>query len=64
MVKGISRGTAPIGAPDRGKGSSSRPAQGRVCERDGCDTVLSTYNSSGTCWLHSEPTTRHSLARG
>jgi hypothetical protein len=63
MVKGISRGTAPIGAPDRGKGAVSRSARGRICDRDGCDTVLSTYNSAGTCWLHSQPTTRHSLAR-
>ena len=63
MVKGSSRGTAQLGAPDRGKDASSRPALGRVCEQDGCTTVLSTYNSSGTCWLHTQPTTRHSLAR-
>lgn len=63
MVKGSSGGTAKLGTPDRGKGASSRPQRGRICDQDGCATVLSTYNSSGTCWLHTQPTTRHSLAR-
>jgi hypothetical protein len=40
------------------------PAKGRTCERAGCDTVLSTYNSSPTCWLHSSPEFRHALSRG
>ncbi len=63
MVKGNSGG-AQLGTPDRGKEASSRAAQGRVCQHDGCVTVLSTYNASGTCWLHTQPTTRHSLAPG
>lgn len=63
MVKSSSRGTTAFGAPDRGKDASSRPERGRICGQDGCTTVLSTYNASETCWLHTQPTTRHSLAR-
>jgi hypothetical protein len=59
-----SSGGAAFGTPARGKDAASRPARGRICEREGCTTVLSTYNASGTCWLHTQPTTRHSLARG
>lgn len=44
-----------LGVPDRGKGASSRPVSGRVCERAGCSTVLSTFNPSSTCWLHTDP---------
>ena len=43
---------AAYGTPMRGKDASSRPPSGRVCEADGCDTVLSTYNVSRVCWLH------------
>jgi hypothetical protein len=25
---------------------------GRVCEEDGCDTVLSRYNARARCWQH------------
>ncbi len=42
-----------LGAPLHGKGASSRPPAGRVCAIHGCSTVLSTYNSSSYCWLHS-----------
>jgi len=40
-------------APAKGKGRAER---GRVCEHPGCETVLSTYNSGTTCWMHQEPT--------
>ena len=43
-----------FGSPKRGKKPGSRPAPGRLCQRPGCTTVLSTYNSSATCWYHSD----------
>jgi hypothetical protein len=36
-------------APGRGR---ARSAGGRVCEHEGCGTLLSTYNASPTCWAH------------
>jgi hypothetical protein len=53
-----------FGPPDRGKDAASRPSRGRPCDMVGCETVLSTYNSSTTCWLHTNATYRHPLARG
>jgi hypothetical protein len=41
-----------------------RPPKGRTCEHAGCTTVLSTYNASPTCWLHTTGEYRHALARG
>jgi hypothetical protein len=35
-----------------GKGKARREEGGRVCAHPGCGTVLSTYNSSPTCWIH------------
>jgi hypothetical protein len=35
----------------------------RVCRADDCDTVLSMYNTSGTCWLHTQPRPQPSYAR-
>ena len=32
---------------------------GRVCAADGCDTVLSSYNPSSVCCLHSQGWTLH-----
>lgn len=64
MTLNSSGGTTSFGTPERGKDAASRPERGRICDQDGCTTVLSTYNASGTCWLHTQPTTRHSLARG
>ena len=29
----------------------------RVCRAYGCETRLSLYNSSSTCWLHEDPRT-------
>ena len=50
-----------LGVPDKGKGANSRAARGRACADPGCSTVLSTYNTFTTCWLHSRPTPRHAL---
>jgi hypothetical protein len=52
-----------FGTPDRGREASSRPGKGRRCADPACPTVLSTYNPSDTCYLHTEPTYRHPLAR-
>jgi arginine repressor len=49
------------GAPTNTK--SKRSAKGRTCDHAGCTTVLSTYNASTTCWLHTPPGYRHALAR-
>jgi hypothetical protein len=35
----------------------------RVCRVGGCDTILSTYNTSGACWLHTDPRPQPSYAR-
>ena len=48
-----------FGVPGRGKGVATRSAQGRPCSYTGCATILSTYNSSSTCWFHTEPMRRH-----
>jgi hypothetical protein len=29
-------------------------AAGRVCEEPGCDTTLSIYNRSTSCWQHTD----------
>lgn len=52
-----------FGAPDRGKGASSRAIKGRLCAEPGCATVLSTYNRADRCFLHTEPPHRHPLYR-
>lgn len=49
---------AELGTPMRGREASSRPRAGRVCGSGGCETVLSTYNESELCWLHSPVTYR------
>ena len=41
-----------FGRPDRGKETAARPARGRICAHEGCATVLSTYNATDICWLH------------
>jgi hypothetical protein len=48
------------GAP--GKGAHPRAAEQRRCDAPGCTTILSAYNASTRCYLHTEPTTRHPLA--
>jgi hypothetical protein len=52
-----------FGAPERGREASQRASKGRSCSEPGCSTVLSTYNTTITCWLHSAPARRHPLAR-
>jgi hypothetical protein len=34
-----------------------------MCEHQGCETLLSTYNASEVCWLHAPPAYRHALSR-
>jgi hypothetical protein len=58
--KSTMKATAPTG------GSSRRPRRRqdrRSCRVTECDTILSTYNTSGTCWLHTEPRPQPSYAR-
>lgn len=62
MAKVGERGVL-FGAPDRGKHSPVRTGSGRPCDFPDCPTVLSTYNSSNTCWLHTDPSYRHALYR-
>jgi hypothetical protein len=52
-----------FGSPERGKDASSRASRGRMCLEAGCTTILSTYNASETCWLHTGPAYRHPLSR-
>lgn len=54
---------AQFGLPDRGKRAGSRASAGRLCHHQGCSTVLTTYNSGTTCWLHTDSTYKHPLAR-
>ena len=42
----------------------SRLAAGRVCEHDGCRTVLSVYNRNSQCWVHEQPIRRTALYGG
>ena len=44
------------------KRAATRSKAGRRCEYPGCVTVLSTYNASPTCWLHTNALPRHPLA--
>lgn len=54
--------TTTYGSPAKGKAAGDRAASGRACEHPGCSTLLSTYNASTTCWLHTGPTLKHPLA--
>ena len=58
-----SSGQVQFGPPDRGKDAASRAISGRHCSEPGCGTVLSTYNSDTTCWLHAKPSYRHQAPR-
>jgi hypothetical protein len=58
-----SGGEVRFGTPERGKEPTSRPARGRLCAEPSCHTVLSTYNRSTTCYLHTAPEYRHPLQR-
>jgi len=61
----IATGTArvPFGAPLRGKTVADRPPAGRTCLEAGCETVLSTYNPSRTCFLHTPVAYVHPVRR-
>ncbi|MEZ0235536.1 MAG: hypothetical protein ACAH81_11395 [Actinomycetota bacterium] len=37
--------------------ATSVHGRGRVCRAAECDTVLSMYNATGSCWQHEEPHT-------
>jgi hypothetical protein len=50
------------GVPVGGKHAAKRSEAGRRCDVSGCLTVLSTYNASPTCWLHTTATRRLPLA--
>jgi hypothetical protein len=39
--------------------SSHRSPPGRVCDVEGCETVLSIYNGSPSCWVHTLPEFPH-----
>jgi hypothetical protein len=62
-VIGNAGGRTQFGTPERGKSAASRPAQGRVCDHEGCATILSTYNATGTCFVHADAPRRPPLAR-
>jgi hypothetical protein len=55
MAAATGRADVPLGSPGRGKDAASRAAAGRRCLFAECATILSTYNASATCWLHSDP---------
>jgi hypothetical protein len=61
MTASVGRGVQ-LGPPVRGRETASRPVRGRVCERPGCQTVLSTYNPAILCWMHAEPSYAHPLS--
>jgi hypothetical protein len=43
-IRGVTAGGAPRPNPSF--------ARGRVCERLGCETLLSVYNEHAFCWVH------------
>jgi hypothetical protein len=59
----MARGSSDVllGTPERGKRSVAREEKGRRCAALGCETVLSTYNRSQTCFVHTSPTRRPPL---
>jgi hypothetical protein len=50
------------GVPVASKQASRRAEAGRRCAVASCTTLLSTYNASTTCWLHTTATPKHPLA--
>lgn len=61
MPRSGSRDGVQYGPPKHGKGMVVRRLDPRRCEAEGCPTILSTYNASATCWLHTGPSIRHPL---
>jgi hypothetical protein len=62
MAKASASGSqVKYGAPARGKEAGSRAVAGRRCAHAGCLTLLTTYNSGTTCWLHTDTRYVHPL---
>jgi hypothetical protein len=56
MIKRINtKGTARLGSSPREVQRIPRFLRGRVCEEEGCSTVLSAYNGAVCCWVHEAP---------
>ena len=55
--------TMSLGPPGAGAVKAKGTA-GRTCNYPACTTVLSTYNVSPTCWLHTTAVTRPPLSAG
>jgi hypothetical protein len=55
-------GRVQFGLPVKSK-SHRRGALGRVCQADGCTTVLSIYNNSDDCSLHEHRSLKSSRER-
>ena len=51
-----------FGTPSPRHKASTRPMPGRVCTKLGCTTILSTYNPTSVCWLHTDPSRRPPLS--
>jgi hypothetical protein len=51
-----------FGAPTRSKDSPTQAGRGRACSFEGCTTILSTYNTAASCWLHTQPSMRPPLS--
>lgn len=56
------KSTVPTRYGTPAKGAHARAADDRRCDTPGCTTILSAYNASTTCYLHTQPTTRTALA--
>lgn len=46
-----------------GATTSHRSRPGRVCDVEGCETILSMYNGSQSCWVHTLPEYPHASTR-
>jgi hypothetical protein len=49
------RGTARLGSSPQEHQLIPRFLRGRVCAKEGCSTMLSTYNGAAYCWVHEAP---------
>lgn len=50
-MRSPTRGRFPERKPRKDEIPDTYPT-GRVCQTDGCGTVLSIYNGTSRCWLH------------
>lgn len=55
-------GRVQFGLPTKGK-SLKVSARGRVCQSDGCTTVLSIYNQAPDCSVHERRTLSRARSR-